>query len=76
VGVITYLQIPKSKDVTLHVGDLKCEFDPKEDPVSAFLDAFVPLFTKQIAEALKEPVKETLNDLIPDLPFPESCSSE
>ena len=76
VGVITYLQIPKSKDVTLHAGDLKCEFDPKEDPVSAFLDAFVPLFTKQITEALKEPVKETLNDLIPDLPFPESCSSE
>lgn len=76
VGVITYLQVPKSSDLTLDLGStFKCEFEPSGDPTSVFLDAFVPLFTDQIADALKAPVQETVNAIIPSLPFPASTCS-
>jgi hypothetical protein len=76
VGVITYLQVPTSSDLTLDLGStFKCEFEPSGDPTNVFLDAFVPLFTDQIADALKTPVKDTVNSIIPSLPFPASTCS-
>ena len=76
VGVVTYLQIPKSSNLTLDLGStFKCEFDPANTPDSDFLDEFVPLFTDQIADALKAPVQEVVNSIIPNLPFPASTCS-
>jgi hypothetical protein len=73
VGVMTYLQVPKSSNLSLDLGStFKCEFSPAGDPTNTFLDEFVPLFRDQIAEALKEPVQETVNSIIPSLPFPAS----
>jgi len=73
VGVMTYLQVPKSSNLSLDLGStFKCEFSPAGDPASFFLDAFTPLFRDQIADALKAPVQETVNSIIPNLPFPAS----